>query len=353
MAAVEPARAEVSSRARAPWALLDLLVTGYLGLLCVAALQGDGPQRRVCLVSTFALFAFHALTTTLVRTHGGGGVGIALLYRIGTYGTLQTSYFVLRPLLPTARSVAYDAQLYALDVRLFGVEPTLWVDRFITPAFVEWFAFFYFSYFVLVALHFLPMVFFSRRPRLFAEFAMSSFLLFCSAHLLYFVVPGWGPYRFLAGHYVHALPHGRWYDLVLETVNAGGALKDIFPSLHTAGPTLMALFSFRHRDKLPFKYTWPLVAFFALNIMAATIVLRWHYLIDVIAGVTLALVMVRLGAALARWDEDRRAARGLPPTWPVLWGVVPEPVERRPPSMWSALRWWPAPDAPPRDDRRE
>ena len=353
MAAVEPARAETSSRTHAPWALLDVLVSVYLGTLCVAALQGDGPLRPHCIASTFALFAFHALTTTLVRAHGGGGVAIALLYRIGTYGTLQTSYFVLRPLLPTARSVVYDAQLYALDRRLFGVEPTLWVDRFVTPRFVEWFAFFYFSYFVLVALHFLPMVFFSRRPRLFAEFAMSSFLLFCTAHLLYFVVPGWGPYRFLAGHYVHALPHGRWYDLVLETVNAGGALKDIFPSLHTAGPTLMALFSYRHRDKLPFKYTWPIVAFFALNIMAATIVLRWHYAIDVVAGVILAVVMVNVGAAASRWEEDRRAQRGLSPTWPELWPGRPEPMERRATTTWSVRRGWPTPNAAATDDERE
>ena len=48
-----------------------------------------------------------------------------------------------------------------------------------TPATTEWFAFFYFSYFFVLALHVLPILFASRNARVLAEFAMGMILLFC------------------------------------------------------------------------------------------------------------------------------------------------------------------------------
>ena len=110
----------------------------------------------------------------------------------------------------------------------------------------------------------------------------------------------------MAGHFQHELPHGMWMDMVLSTVATGGAQMDIFPSLHTATPTFIAMFSFRHRNKLPFKYTWPVVVFFAVNIIIATMFLRWHYIIDVVAGLTLATLAVLLSTRLTRIEAGRR-----------------------------------------------
>jgi PAP2 superfamily len=90
-------------------------------------------------------------------------------------------------------------------------------------------------------------------------------------------------------------------------VKSAGAQKDIFPSLHTAVPTFFALFAFRYRHvQWPFRYTWPVMAFCASQIIGATMFLRWHYLIDIIAGVTLAVLAVTVSEALVVWDAKRR-----------------------------------------------
>jgi membrane-associated phospholipid phosphatase len=111
---------------------------------------------------------------------------------------------------------------------------------------------------------------------------------------------------------------------VLNAVNSGGAQKDIFPSLHTAGPFFVSLFSFRHRDKWPFKYTWPFVAFFSANIVIATMFLRWHYLIDVLAGIALSTSAFFLAGIVSRSEIDHREQSGLSPVWVPLalriWG---------------------------------
>jgi membrane-associated phospholipid phosphatase len=49
-----------------------------------------------------------------------------------------------------------------------------------------------------------------------------------------------------------------------------------------------------------------LCSFFALNIILSTMVLRWHYLVDVIAGLGLALAVAVAAPRLAAWEARRR-----------------------------------------------
>jgi hypothetical protein len=307
-------------------AIHDWLVIGYLIVLTAAVgLSPDSPQQDRCLGHVTSMLAFCLAVLALVR--GGllrGGVVAPLLYRLGVYGTVQISYFELRELLPIVNPTSLDAELSYIDEHILHFEPSIFMDRFVTPGVTEWFAFFYFGYFALLAVHVLPMVFFSRRIRLTAEFALGMITVYATAHIVYMLVPGYGPVRFLADRYEHPLPSGFWLDAVLNAVNSGGAQKDIFPSLHTAGPFFVSLFSFRHRDKWPFKYTWPFVAFFSANIVIATMFLRWHYLIDVLAGIALSTSAFFLAGVVSRSEIDHREQSGLSPVWVPLalriWG---------------------------------
>jgi membrane-associated phospholipid phosphatase len=90
-----------------------------------------------------------------------------------------------------------------------------------------------------------------------------------------------------------------------------------------------SLFSFRHRDKWPFKYTWPFVAFFSANIVIATMFLRWHYLIDVLAGIALSAGAFFLAGVISRREIDYREQNGLQAVWVALqlrpWGGRSDP----------------------------
>jgi len=104
----------------------------------------------------------------------------------------------------------------------------------------------------------------------------------------------------------------------LSQVPANGAMKDIFPSLHTASPAFLAMFSFRNRDRLPFRYTWPLLTFFSANIIVATMFLRWHYVIDVVAGVLVAVFGRWVSERVTDRELARRERLGLTPNWPLI-----------------------------------
>ncbi len=303
-------------------ALQDWIVLSYLIVMfsAVGIFGQPGPVKTQNLERIGALIA--AVAIVLVAVRGAiltRPLASSILYRVTIYGAVQASYFLLRPILPLVSDRAYDTQLYQIDLRLFGFEPTLLMDRFVNSYSTEWFAFFYYGYFFVLALHILPFLFLSRRLKLFAEFALGLFSVYCIAHLTYMLVPGYGPYRYLAGEFHHPLVSGFWLERVLEAVNNAGAQKDIFPSLHTAGPAFILFFSFRHRDKFPFRYTWPVVGFFVANIVTATMFLRWHYLIDVVAGVTLAFSACFVAARVSRWEVGLRASKGLQPVWMRLW----------------------------------
>lgn len=308
------------------FAAADLLVLCYLLELNVAVLVAQpSPWRMQSLLQVIGLLVVYLVCVTLVRSQAlASNFWSALLYRIGIYGTVQQSYFFFKHLLPVVNPGSLDHQLYALDQLLFGFEPAVWMDQFVNPMTTEWFAFFYFCYFFLLAAHIFPIVFGSRDQMLLGEFMLGMLIIVCIGHTGYILVPGFGPFRAMPEMFKHELPSGLWMDLVWSTVRSNGAMKDIFPSLHTAGPCFIAMFSFRNRDRLPFRFTWPLLTFFAANIIGATMFLRWHYVIDVFAGFSLATLAALISPRVTRWEVTRRAAERLPLLVPVFGRPSPQ-----------------------------
>ena len=314
----EPAKVEQGLR-YGHFATQDWIVLGYLSVLLLAVLQGQRDVRFLRhLFEVFGLLASAALGIFLVRfTPFGEHRVISFVYRVAIYLPVQSSYFMFRDLLPRINPRALDAELYALDLKLFGVEPAVAWDRFVTPLTTEWFAFFYFSYFFVIIAHLIPLLFTSREQRLVGEFTTGVLGVVCVGHTIYMLVPGFGPYRAMPQVFSHPFPKGLWLDMVMEAVNSGGAMKDIFPSLHTALPTFITLFAFRHRARPPFRYTWPVIGFFTCNIIVATMFLRWHYLIDVIAGLALATLCGWLAPVLVDRELRKRRQLGIGPMWPM------------------------------------
>jgi len=44
--------------------------------------------------------------------------------------------------------------------------------------------------------------------------------------------------------------------------------------------------------------------------------LRWHWLVDILAGLMLALLAFAGSVYGSRWEARHRSTRGLPPAWP-------------------------------------
>jgi hypothetical protein len=312
----------------------DWWVLSYLLVILAAVLVGKGPGWEGSTRTVILDIAFFVMCLVLVRGEllRRESYLASLVYRIGIFTPTFTSYFQLRYVLPSVTQKALDAEIYAFDMKVFHYEPAVAWDRFVTPVTTEWFAFFYGLYFLILGSHILPFLFFSGCTPRFRHFSNGLLIVFCTAHLLYMVVPGFGPYRVM--HYEHELVGGRFWNLVLSAVHQSGALKDIFPSLHTAAPTYITLYSYAHHKELPFKYTWPLMAFVTSQIVIATMFLRWHYLIDIVVGLMVAAAGVYIGGRIARWEDTTRPAAGAQTTFgqPMLGFLLPKKWRWIPPS---------------------
>jgi membrane-associated phospholipid phosphatase len=309
----------------------DWLVLSFVVALNGAALLApSGPTSTNCLLQVFGMLLFLLATLLLVRSGWlRHRFSAALLYRIGIYGSVQLSYFILGGLLPLLHPQTLDQQLYELDLTLFGFEPALAMDPLVSPGRTEWFAFFYYTYFFILAAHVIPILFGCRSQRRLGEFALGMLLVFCLGHTGYMLVPGYGPYWGLSEHFHNPLPNGFWTDLVMATVASGGSKLDIFPSLHTAAPTFITLYAFRHRHLRPYRYTWVVLAFVATNIIVATMYLRWHYVIDVVVGLLLAVLASVLSVRITAWDLARREGTCSTPHWPLFFtSRISEPPQR-------------------------
>lgn len=95
-------------------------------------------------------------------------------------------------------------------------------------------------------------------------------------------------------------------------------------------PTFLTVFSYAHRKQIAvFRYTWPLQAFVTTQIIIATMFLRWHYLIDIIAGLALATLAFTLSTRVVAWETAYRQRAGISPAWFPLRLAGPARQEQR------------------------
>jgi len=196
-----------------------------------------------------------------------------------------------------------DRQLIDLDQRLFGFQASVAIQRFITPSRTAWMEFSYFYH----VLH-IPLVgcfVYLCRPRSRFREMMSGLMVVTFLGLVgYILVPAIGPLYTQQNLYTIPLRQPiSLFNQQLEFMDLARIHRDVFPSMHVAISFLVWLYAFRN-SRLLFFLLSPLV----LSLWVSTIYLRYHYLVDVMAGLLLAPVSF----LLANWLFERFGDLTLP-----------------------------------------
>lgn len=285
-------------------AVQDVIALAFHAYLFLrVSIAPDSPDATVARRLALALFVITACSMVLSR----GEVirsqrARALTYRLGLFVPMVLSYFEMRVLLPALQPDLMDHRLFAIDLWLLGTTPSVWMQAWNVEAVVEWLSFFYYGYFLILVLMLVPALFVGQGRRL-QELMAGAMLIVAGGHFLYTLVPGAGPFATIA--FDQPLQGAFWWKQVEVTVATAGAQLDIFPSLHTAFPAYFALHAYAHRDTQPFRWLWPILGFVAINIILATMFLRWHWFIDVALGVLLAFAARGFAVATASREELR------------------------------------------------
>ena len=221
------------------------------------------------------------------------------------YETFQSRVWTL--LMPRDR----DAQLLAWDRRLFGETPALPMEKLVTPALTDVMVAAYFLHLVLPPV--LAVAWYMRRRAIFREFLLAVLIAGLLASIGYLAVPAVGPGIAFAPLFGVGL-RGTLYRPIIEFLDAARAPRDVFPSLHVAVSTIVLYYG-GLRSRAWFAVLAPLVV---LN-WFSTIYLRYHYLVDVLAGWATAAAACGIARLLLQAEQkiiEGHARRSVTPSSP-------------------------------------
>jgi membrane-associated phospholipid phosphatase len=282
------------------FALADLLTSGAAGLLLLAGLVGGVPATSPAAFAKVAAAALLPFAFAAVRARRPAPG--SLLASVADFGPILPLLLVfdnLGPFVLATSSVDLDPLLVAADRLLFGgADPTRLLEPSTGPALLDvltvCYALYYFHPIVLGALLWRDDLKERTPGARFPAYVFGMLLVFYVSYAGYFLVPAIGP-RFTVPH-AGPLPRAtvaRAIDGTLDRLET--SRRNCFPSGHTM-VTVAVLVEAARRSRKTFLGFLP----FALGLLAATVVCRYHYVVDVLAGLVLAFVVGGAARALAR-----------------------------------------------------
>ena len=201
----------------------------------------------------------------------------------------------------------FDETVLRMEHSVFGVQPTLWLERFISKPLTEWMMFAYVMYLPL-CLTICTLIHRLRGPLALEDYFFMLGLSNILCDLGFILFPVAGPIPHMGSKYTVPLQGYVWTwfgeAIRLHAHFIGGSI----PSPHCANATVMWIMAYRYL-RPSFWILLPVV----LSLYVSTVYGRYHYVTDAAAGVAVAFLSVALAPALMRgWDRiaGRRADAG-------------------------------------------
>jgi membrane-associated phospholipid phosphatase len=213
-----------------------------------------------------------------------------------------------------------DQALIGLDQRLFGFQASLILQRIISPGLTAWMNFAYFYHIINIPL--VALFVYNWRERARFREMMSGLMVVSFFGLMgYLLVPAIGPMYTLRDQYTVPLSHSiMMFNRNVDFMDYARIRRDVFPSMHAAISFVVWLYAYRNSKKL-FGILSPLI----LSLWVSTLYLRYHYLIDVMAGLILAPLSYLLANWLFRRFGDIPVSVAMPASWAARLPWLPKP----------------------------
>ncbi|MBY0528216.1 MAG: phosphatase PAP2 family protein [Gemmataceae bacterium] len=258
---------------------LTLLGVGTAAALLIRA----GPGNAVALESCAATVLFASSVVALSRRQSERFQKARL---VACYLFVVWFYFSVVRLVPTLESPLRDADLLAIDEACLVTTPAVWCQAWTTPWLTDLLSACYLSYHVYLSvalLHalWLPVAFARRLGE-------RVFLAFGIGLPGYLLVPAIGPAKAFPELFTVPLDGGWPTRLNAGIVAHGSSVYDVFPSLHL----LITCVLLTHDWRFVRRRFWVMIVP-ALGLVVSTVCLRYHYAVDLMAGLVLFLVIWR------------------------------------------------------------
>jgi membrane-associated phospholipid phosphatase len=272
----------------------EILFGAFLVVMALRLLVAVGPLATDTLVFLALIAVNAALIVAAERRPTRARWMARLLYYPVAFNVV---FQQLRTAIPAVHPEKADLALQAIDRWLVGGNLSLAMQPWAHPVVTEILSFCYILFFPYLL--FSIVWYFTGDLQVLKKFCAGLFSLYGIGFLGYSLVPAGGPYLAMGDQFSVALSGYRiteWNDAIVRMGSNG---VDVFPSLHCAVSSFFLMFDYRHR-----RWRFRLYLLPAIGLWISTIYLRYHYVVDVIAGFALAV----LAMAIANHYESRSTA---------------------------------------------
>jgi membrane-associated phospholipid phosphatase len=204
-----------------------------------------------------------------------------------SFVVMGAAFYAIGVGVPLLGKPSADSLLLGWDRALIGETPAVSLEPWLHPWMedVAMAGYLFFFYYLLAG----PAYYSSRDMALFRRCIVGLFTMYGLAFTGYIFFPAGGPHHALVFH--TALHGPLLVDSMMSVVDRGSNAVDVFPSVHVAATFYLLLFDWQHNRR---RFWWVLVP--CMVLWVSTVYLRFHYFVDLLAGVGVALI----GAWVAR-----------------------------------------------------
>jgi membrane-associated phospholipid phosphatase len=202
--------------------------------------------------------------------------------------------------------------LAAAEEWIFGGQPVLWAESYITRGRTEFFNFFYANFYA-VAPSVIVVLWMIGRHNEARHVLLAIVLCFYSGYVLYIIFPAAPPRLYFAslGLFKVTLKGGPITEFqdALFAMMPNHADRAAFPSLHSAVSLLSLYYAWKYCQ-----WFFPVLLVFVCGLLVSTVYLRHHWVVDLIAGSLLVPWTLWLTPRFERWWATHVQRQPVPAT---------------------------------------
>lgn len=197
-----------------------------------------------------------------------------------------------------------DLLLQRVDVMAFGGQGDFYLQPLYHPLLTDWMAVCYSIFIPYITIAFISYAF--KELDVMKSVYQGVFTVYGIGFICYLLVPAEGPYVFQMSPFAHEGVAGILSQWIHEIIASGSNHMDVFPSLHCAVSFYLLVMDKSH---FPRRFFW--LGFPVVNLWFSTVYLGYHYLIDVVCGMGLAVSVYAFYRYWAARSKERRPVYSL------------------------------------------
>lgn len=187
--------------------------------------------------------------------------------------------------------------LVEYEQAIFGIQPSVWLEKFYQPWLTDWFALSYLNYYLITPI-LLILLYRKHQIAAFRIVMSTTMIAYFIGFLGYIFFPASSPYQIIQDRYSVDI----WQDTSFVSTFvqflvglSPHRVRDAFPSMHNTITLLTMIMAWRYH-RLFFWIQLPL----ALSLVFATVYLRYHYVVDIFAAIPVVMLAFYLTPRLQK-----------------------------------------------------